>query len=157
MSEWINKNLFKSFLRNFNTFYGIVILLIAVVTWFYLPYLAILEMAVLVVLIVAETLVSKRLTKKMTDYIEQISVSEDAIGKNNLVNLPYPMAVVRLDGTIVWYNGHLYDAVDKGELYNIKIDALIQEFNLEKVIKSDAGKPFAWRGRKSGSKCGETP
>lgn len=142
-----NKNLFKSFLRNFNTFYGIVILLIAVVTWFYLPYLAILEVAVLVVLIVAETLVSKRLTKKMTDYIEQISVSEDAIGKNNLVNLPYPMAVVRLDGTIVWYNGHLYDAVDKGELYNIKIDALIQEFNLEKVIKSDAGQTFCLAGQ----------
>lgn len=87
--------------------YIAVLLIFAVLTFLLLDsmYLALAEAGAAVVLIVVNTLVTRRKRANLVRYIESVTYEADAAKNNTMLNFPLPIVAYLLDsGRIVWGN-----------------------------------------------------
>ena len=70
-----------------------------------------------------------------TRYIEGLSSDIDSATKQSILNLPIPLTMVEIDGTITWYNSKFLEVVDKKDLLEKNIEDIIPGFDLQDIIQ----------------------
>ncbi|MFZ5987984.1 MAG: DHH family phosphoesterase, partial [Bacillota bacterium] len=67
--------------------------------------------------------------REITKYIENLTFNIDTATKDTLLNFPMPLAVVELDGTIIWYNSSFRKIFDGEQLLEKTIHSFIKDLN----------------------------
>lgn len=92
---------------------------------------------VLIYLIYYTWITSRKQKKKWQNYIESLSSDIDSAAKYAILNLPFPLTLVDLDGEIKWYNSKFNDMMDQNDLIGSKIEASFPELNIDDLIHGD--------------------
>lgn len=75
-------------------------------------------------------------------YIEGLSEEFDSATKHAIFNMPIPLTMVEVDGTISWYNTKFLDMMEEKDILNKKIEDLIPNFNIDEILKEESGAPI---------------
>ena len=75
--------------------------------------------------------------KEWNRYIETLSLDIDETTKKAIMNLPIPLCILEFDGNISWYNKKFYDMTQSPDLLGEKIDNIIKNINLRKVLNEN--------------------
>ena len=102
---------------------------------FYNPYISIIGIFLLAYLIYYNLKVTNIRREEWTRYIEDLSADIDSATKQAILNLPMPLTIVEIDGTITWYNPKFLELVQKSDLLENNIEEIINNFDLRKVIR----------------------
>lgn len=83
------------------------------------------------------TIITRQLKRKELDECLSL-VSKDAAVDNIISTLPLPTAVMRLDGSIIWYN-KLFSNIFGDNLFDVPISSIISDLRWSDVLKSTNG------------------
>jgi c-di-AMP phosphodiesterase-like protein len=73
--------------------------------------------------------------REITRYIENLTFNIDTATKDTLLNFPMPLAVIELDGTIIWYNSS-YRKIFQGEdLLEKTIHSFVKDLDPSTIAK----------------------
>ncbi len=117
------------------------ILICAVITYLIsgtnknLKYLAVAEAVLFAVLILLKYLEKRRRTTDVSDYVFQLNEHMDTATKESLVNFPFPMVVVYLDGKVSWYNQGFSKIVGGEVLFEKYISDVIPQLRWSDVLR----------------------
>lgn len=100
-----------------------------------LRYLAVTEAVLFVVLILLKYLEKRRRTLDVSDYVSQLNKHMDTATKESLVNFPFPMVVVYLDGKVSWYNQGFAKIVGGEVLFEKYISDVIPQLKWSDVLR----------------------
>ncbi|MGL5440454.1 MAG: DHH family phosphoesterase [Filifactoraceae bacterium] len=82
----------------------------------------------------------KRETREWTEYIEDLSMTMDNTTRKALTNLPIPLCVCKIDGSLNWYNKKFTELVNKKNLLGVRLNDIIDNFDIESLkSKVDSG------------------
>ena len=73
--------------------------------------------------------------KEITKYIENLTLNIDTATKDTLLNFPMPLAVIELDGAIIWYNSSFRKIFEGKQLLDKTIDTFIEDLNPASLFK----------------------
>lgn len=93
--------------------------------------LAMLEGAVIIILVIVSVIIRHRREKQLLAYIESVTYQTEDAKSNTLMNFPLPIAVFRLgDARIVWGNGMFFDMCGgSGTRLDASITDLVPQFS----------------------------
>lgn len=77
---------------------------------------------------------SKHKKNQWTKFIEDFSVKLDTATRNTLVDMPFPLAIVGINGNILWYNQNLSNVLNEMELLDLNISTLSKDIDLKQAI-----------------------
>ncbi|NMA86402.1 MAG: phosphoesterase [Tissierellia bacterium] len=117
---------------------GCLILVIA----YYQPILAIIWAGVLAYLIYRYNKIVQSKEREWIKYIEGLSEEFDSTIKHAIFNMPFPLVMVEIDGTISWYNTRFLNMIAEKDLLNKKIENLVPKFKIEDILKKEDEKPL---------------
>lgn len=115
--------------------YLIITTVLTGVIAFYNPYISIVGIFLLAYLIYYNLKVTNIRREEWTRYIEDLSADIDSATKQAILNLPMPLTIVEIDGTITWYNPKFLELVQINDLLERNIEEIIEDFDLRKVIR----------------------
>lgn len=69
-----------------------------------------------------------------TKYIEGLTKEFDSATKHAILNLPIPLVMVEVDGTITWYNPKFMDMIEEKGILDKKISDIIPNFNVDNIM-----------------------
>lgn len=72
--------------------------------------------------------------REITNYIENLTFNIDTATKDTLLNFPMPLAMLELDGTIIWYNSSFKKLFKGEELLEKTIGSFIDDFDPESLF-----------------------
>ncbi len=72
-----------------------------------------------------------------TEYIENITEEMDATSRQALINLPIPLTVIEIDGTVIWYNSKFVEAANQKDLLNKNIEEIVQGLKVKDFIGNE--------------------
>lgn len=72
--------------------------------------------------------------KEWGKYIESLADEFDSVTQHAVFNMPFPLVMLNLDYTISWYNTKFLEMVGQEDILNKKIDDLIPNINIDKLI-----------------------
>ncbi len=75
--------------------------------------------------------------KGMEQYISLLTEREDSVSHSSLTLLPLPMAVLSVDGHIMWFNDLFTELTKEEKLYNIPLFELIPTIKWNELLKSE--------------------
>lgn len=75
--------------------------------------------------------------EEWTQYIEGLSSDIDSATKQSILNMPIPLTMVEIDGTIKWYNRNFLDLVAKQGILEKHIQDIVPGFDLQSILKKD--------------------
>jgi len=75
--------------------------------------------------------------KGMEQYISLLTEREDSVSHSSLTLLPLPMAVLSVDGHIMWFNDLFTELTKEEKLYNILLFELIPSIKWNELLKSE--------------------
>ncbi|MBP1744294.1 MAG: putative signaling protein [Firmicutes bacterium] len=75
-------------------------------------------------------------------FIEDFSLKLDGATRNTLASLPFPLAMVDFNGTILWYNRNLSDVMDEKDILGTNINSISKSINLKHAV---SGKKSVFR------------
>jgi c-di-AMP phosphodiesterase-like protein len=128
----------KSKLFDFqNTIYLWIIGIFDFIIILHSPIIGGLGFLVLLYLLYYTWITSRRQKKKWQSYIEALSSDIDSAAKYAILNLPFPLTLVNLDGEIKWYNSKFNDMMDQNDLIGSKIEESFPELNIDDLIHED--------------------
>jgi c-di-AMP phosphodiesterase-like protein len=133
------KNLFKW--KDTKIYLIIIGCLIAIVAY-YQPVLAFVWTIALAYLVYHYIKTINDKEKEWTKYIEGLSEEFDSATKHAVFNMPFPLAMLEVDGTISWYNTRFLEMLDEEDILNKKIDELIPKLRVEDILKDDKKTPL---------------
>lgn len=137
----MDKNFLKIFEPGAQTVF-IVLVAFTFVSLFLNIYVFWIEVIVVVALYLFYLKVGLSRQQNLTRYIETLTYHVDSAAKNSLLSFPLPMAVVRLNGNISWYNEKLADIAHFPEpLLEKPANELFPEFHYEEVLEGKAPNP----------------
>lgn len=70
-------------------------------------------------------------------YIEGLTAEFDSATKHAILNLPIPLAMIEVDGTINWYNPKFSEIIEKEDILEKNISEIIPNFNVDDIIEKD--------------------
>ncbi len=83
-------------------------------------------------------IITRILRKKgMEQYISLLTEREDSVSHSSLALLPLPMAVLSVDGHIMWFNDLFVELTKEEKLYNIPLFDLIPDIKWNELLKSE--------------------
>lgn len=131
-----NKKVSK--LLSINTkLYLIIIAIFAATLALYNVYLGGLSVVVLLFLIYYNWISSHERSKKWQKYIETLSDDIDSAARYAILNLPFPLTLLNLDGKVNWYNSKFSDLFPDTRLLGKNIVELVAAVTLEKLTESE--------------------
>lgn len=71
-----------------------------------------------------------------TKYIEGLTQDFDSATKHAILNLPIPLVMVEVDGTISWYNPKFMALLEDKNILEKNISEIIPNFNIDNIIKN---------------------
>jgi len=73
---------------------------------------------------------------EVTKYIEDLSLNLDDATKGTMRYFPLPLVVIRLDGSIVWYNQDFKALVNQKKLFDKNISELIESISSKELLEN---------------------
>jgi len=73
--------------------------------------------------------------REITAYIENLTFNIDTATKDTLLNFPMPLAVIELDGTIIWYNSSFRKIFEGKNLLEKTISSFVEGLHPTELIK----------------------
>ncbi|CCQ92849.1 Phosphoesterase, RecJ domain protein [[Clostridium] ultunense Esp] len=131
-----NKNFFKW--KDGRTYLIIIGGLIAIIAY-YQPILALLLAIALAFLVYKYIITLREKEEEWTKYIEGLAEEFDTATKHAVFNMPFPLVMLEMDGTISWYNTRFIDMMEEKDILNKKIDEILPKLRVETILK-DANK-----------------
>lgn len=95
---------------------------------FYNPPLALLQFVLSVGVFAAFILFSGASSQKFRDYIESMSFDVESASHNSVLKSPFPMAILRENGEIVWYNDAFAILIPESDFIGHPMQDLFPEF-----------------------------
>jgi len=117
-----------------NTIYLWIIGIFDFIIILFSPIIGGLGFLVLIYLLYYTWITTRRQKKKWRDDIESLSSEIDSAAKYAILNLPFPLTLINLDGEIKWYNSKFNDMMEESDLIGAKIDASFPELNIDDLI-----------------------
>ena len=115
-------------------------------------WLALGELAVVVVLYIVYRARAKRRRADIRRTVETLLFQVDDASKNSLMNFPLPTAILRMDtGEVVWSNDSFYEITGAHErMFNLHITDVIEGFDTRWIMEGRSKCPYevAVNGRK---------
>jgi len=75
----------------------------------------------------------KKRLHSVSEYIESLTFDMDNVSKRLLFNVPFPMVILRPDGSIVWNNSLMGEVTGKEDMFEENISDYIKD--MDKIIK----------------------
>ncbi len=98
--------------------------------------IAVAELVFALVLLIYVAVISVKRRRDIDEYTSMIIEREDSVAHNSLHMLPIPVAVLSIDGMIMWYNDLFVKMLGQDDLYNIAITDLLSDIKWGEVLKS---------------------
>ncbi len=95
---------FLNVLKPRSVIYFLFLVVFCVITFFYSSFLGALEAAVILVLFVFDKFINFSRNAKISEYLNDLSMSSDSITKDFALNSVLPLAIVKNNDDIIWYN-----------------------------------------------------
>ncbi len=112
---------------------GIFIIIIA----FYNYFLGVGATFLLLYMIFYNWKIEHNRKKLWTEYIENITEEIDRTSRQALLNLPMPLTVIEIDGTIIWYNAKFVEISNQTDLLNRNIEDVVPGVKIRELISKD--------------------
>ena len=112
---------------------GIFIIIIA----FYNYFLGVGATFLLLYMIFHNWKIEHNRKKLWTEYIENITEEIDRTSRQALINLPMPLTVIEIDGTIIWYNAKFVEISNQTDLLNRNIEEVVPGVKVRELISKD--------------------
>ncbi len=109
---------------------------------YYQPILALIWAGILAYLIYHYNRIIQNKEREWIKYIEGLSEEFDSTVKHAIFNMPFPLVMLEIDGTISWYNTRFLNMIDEEDLLNKKIEDLVPKLKIEDIIKNNKGGPL---------------
>ncbi len=115
----------------------VVLLIFAAVSCYFNLIVGISEAAAVLILFFVYRLITKSRNRELTKYMDQMMTHVDTAAKDNIVNFPLPMAIVRLDtSTILWSNGaFLHITNGREHFFDRHIASIIPGFDVKWMLE----------------------
>lgn len=117
--------------------YMIIITVLIVLIAFYNRPIGIVGIFLLAYLLMYNLRVSNMKKKEWTDYIERLSTDIDSATKQSILNMPIPLSMVEIDGTVTWYNQKFTGILQEKDLLEKNIHDLVNNFDLHELMRKD--------------------
>jgi len=134
-----NNNLFKW--KDGKTYLIMIGGLIAIIAY-YQPILALLLTIALAYLIYQYIITLRDKEREWTKYIEGLSEEFDSATKHAVFNMPFPLVMLEMDGTISWYNTRFKDMMEDEDILNENIEDLLPKIKIEDILKNTKKEPL---------------
>lgn len=118
--------------------YLAIIALFGIVIGVYNLYLGILSGIVLLFLVYYNWVSNHERSKKWENYIEDLSTEIDSAARYAILNLPFPLTLLNLDGKVTWYNSSFTELFPDTRLLGKDIHELVSSFSFEKITNEEA-------------------
>lgn len=128
----MNKGNMFNLLKANNNASFFTLLIFAVVTLYFNFYLGLAEIATVLVLFLVHWFSNYRRSRKLNEYLEDLFLSSDSISKDFVVNSVLPLAILKDEDTIIWYNNKFADIFYDDGPAESSIKAIIKNFPLIK-------------------------
>lgn len=89
-----------------------------------------------ILLLAAAIIISFKRRELVKKYIDIIARENGTISSNLFANLPVPMVVVNVDGTIKWYNEKFSDLFDNRDMFGSLFETVITGLKWNDILKS---------------------
>ncbi|MBE7020491.1 MAG: phosphoesterase [Ruminococcaceae bacterium] len=136
-------NLFKA--NNNAAFLALV--LFSIVTLYFNTWLGVLELVTVTVLFLVYIFSNSKRSKKLNEYLEDLFLSSDSISKDFIVNSVLPLAILKEEDTIIWYNNSFADIFYDDGPAESSIKALIKGFPAISCDGKSINENFEFGGR----------
>ena len=132
----MNKQL-KRMLEPGARLFFVVLIIYAGVSCYFSPAVGFAEAAGVLLLFFVYRLITKSRKRELMKYMDQMMTHVDTAAKDNIVNFPLPMAIVRLDtGAILWSNGAFVRFTDGREhFFDRNIASIMPGFDLKWLLE----------------------
>ena len=128
-----HKKAFKINMPEINL-YIVIIGIMSTILLVYNIYVGCLFFFAFIYIVIHNWKISNIRKKEWTRYIQELSVDIDETTKKAILNLPVPLCMLEFDGKISWYNDKFNEMVDQDNLLDLKIDDVVKNLNLRKVL-----------------------
>ncbi|NLJ78509.1 MAG: phosphoesterase [Tissierellia bacterium] len=115
--------------------YLIVIGCLIAIIGYYQPILALIWAIALAYLIYHYIRTIDDKEREWTRYIEELVEEFDSVTKHAVFNMPFPLVMLEMDGTISWYNTRFIEMIDEKDILNKGIEELIPELDMEEIAQ----------------------
>lgn len=133
-----NRNIFK---WKDGIIYLIMIGVLIAIIAYYQPLLSLLLTVALGYLIYQYIVAIRDKEKEWKKYIEGLAEEFDTATKHAVFNMPFPLVLLEMDGTISWYNTRFKDLFADEDLLNKKIEELLPQLEVESLLEDEDRKP----------------
>ncbi len=82
---------------------------------------------------------SLRNKKSFADFVEMITAQKEGMSGDAISKFPLPMAVLKINGQISWYNDLFSEMLGSDDLYDIVISDVMPELRWSKILQSQNG------------------
>lgn len=130
-----NKKIFKIFTPDTKIYLWIIGILIGLIA-LYEPKISIVGVIVLAYLIYYHWHNVHLKRVEWTKYIEGLSEEFDTATKHAILNLPIPLVMAELNGSISWYNPKFMEVINKRGILNKNINDIIPSFDVDKIMEN---------------------
>lgn len=125
------------FIPRTSSYLWIILILLVVITWLDW-HIAIPGYLLLIFLIAHNFRTNYKRQRDITKYIENLTFNIDSASKDTLLNFPMPLAVIELDGTIIWYNQKFRKIFDGEQLLENTISSFVSELHPYNLLSEQA-------------------
>lgn len=133
-----NKKVTKLLAPNTRIYLTILAIFTLVIALFNV-YLGILAGIVWLFLVYYNWISNHERSKKWENYIETLSTEIDSAARYAILNLPFPLTLLSLDGKVTWYNSSFTELFPDTRLLGKDIHDLVSSFSLEKLTSEENG------------------
>lgn len=121
------------------TIYLSILAIFAFVITLYNRYLGAFSGVILLFMIYYNWISSHERSKKWESYIETLSGDIDNAARYAILNLPFPLTLLDLDGKVTWYNSNFTNLFPDTRLLGKEISELVSSLNLDKITNAENG------------------
>lgn len=133
-----NRRVTKLLAPNTRIYLAILAIFTIVIALFHV-YLGIIAGIVWIFLVYYNWISNHERSKKWEDYIESLSTEIDSAARYAILNLPFPLTLLNLDGKVTWYNSSFTELFPDTRLLGKDIHDLVSSFSLEKLTSEENG------------------
>lgn len=114
----------------------ILILTVSISTFFILGhyYIGSLFLVFYVFFISYNIKISKTKTSEWKKFLEDFSSKMDVSMRTVLVNSPFPLVIVSMEGNILWYNQNFVDELEYKDILGKSVEQITNEISIDKIV-----------------------
>ncbi|MGF7059222.1 DHH family phosphoesterase [Brassicibacter mesophilus] len=128
-----NKKIFKFLIPDSKLYLWIIGILIGIIA-IYDPRIAAVGVVLLAYLIYYHWKNVHLKKVEWTKYIESLTNEIDSATKYAVINLPIPLIMLEVDGTVNWYNSKFLQMIDTKDILDKDISDIIPNFNVDMIM-----------------------